>query len=367
MRTLKIGFIFLALLVLTFSQELEPEKNSDENDTENDVRPDIPKFPEESNPVSEETPKEPEEKDSESDETSEKPKEPEEKDSESDETSEKPKEPEVKDSESDETPKESEDKNSGSDEKPKDPKENPESDAKPENPEEEPEKEVPEATTESPENPPKGDVELYVITIGDNPFRCRTCGFRPRNIPLSPFRPNDNIPLSPFRPNDNIPPIFRTNPQNRSPLDIIFRRSRNDVPQQRFPVTDPLANFTRAQKYRQLMQDMMSLELFKFESVLNRHMNSVEDSSEKTSCQNILDGLKQFQKVLSDNQVFNFTEIMQNSNNQRPFGNNFANNFGNREPEVPTHDIPDESDVEVLHRPQRQRPRFEPLLRFSIN
>jgi len=340
MRTLKIGFIFLALLVLTFSQELEPEKNADENDTENDVRPDIPKFPEESSTVSEETPKEPETKDSESDETSEK-----------------PKEPEVKDSESDETPKESEDKNSGSDEKPKDPKEKkPESDAKPENPEEEPEKEVPEPTTESPENPPKGDVELYVITIGDNPFRCRTCGFRPRNIPLSPFRPNDNIP-----------PIFRTNPQNRSPLDVIFRRSRNDVPQQRFPVTDPLANFTRAQKYRQLMQDMMSLELFKFESVMLRHMNSVEDSSEKTSCQNILDGLKQFQKVLSDNQVFNFTEIMKNSNNQRPFGNNFANNFGNREPEVPTHDIPDESDVEILHRPQRQRPRFEPLLRFSIN
>jgi len=193
-----------------------------------------------------------------------------------------------------------------------------------------------ESSEESTESPSKEQPELTIITISQRPYapRCLLCSLVSRNFPRSPFGSSGNHPT-----------FFRIpSPRYRPPIDRNPTESASGL----FPFRDPLANYTRPQKFRQLMQDMIGLQLMKFENLINEQMDNEENSSQMTGFQNVLNGLKQFQQVLKDNQLFNFTEVMKNRYN--------SDNESERE---------QESELTHERSSDHDRPRFEPLIRIS--
>jgi len=73
---------------------------------------------------------------------------------------------------------------------------------------------------------------------------------------------------------------------------------------------DPLAPWTRPQRLRQLMQDMVQLELAKFGKMFTKLKDSSEDDRERTAMDQVMAGCQHFQTVLRNNQLFDFKELM---------------------------------------------------------
>jgi len=104
------------------------------------------------------------------------------------------------------------------------------------------------------------------------------------------------------------------------------------------------------------MQDMMAIQMKKFETLINEFMSVNEDSGEKDAMNNVLNGLKQFTQVLKDNQIFNLTEILRNPIDPR-----------SKPSTLPSDDyefITPEND-RIERNERNERPRFEPFIRLS--
>ena len=58
------------------------------------------------------------------------------------------------------------------------------------------------------------------------------------------------------------------------------------------------------------MQDMIGTEMDKFNSMMTKLKESVEDEPERQSISNVLNGCHMFQNVLRDNRLFDYKELI---------------------------------------------------------
>ena len=220
----------------------------------------------------------------------------------------KPKQPEEEEPEEpeenpDEEPEEPEKPKPRSAKKPKKPKQ-----PKPEEDEPEPEEE---------DKPEENDAEPDPEQLGPQPgqpvvtriiYQKVPVPVIPRNCILPNNGPSGPISPSPFRPpqqpSRTFPSIFI--PPRPQPT-YTYRRVY-EIPV-RPGQPDPLAPYTRPQRMRQLMQDMIGGELEKFHTMMTKLREATNDEPEKNIMTNVLLGCSQFQNVIRANQLFDFKEL----------------------------------------------------------